>query len=222
MKSEESLCALARTARLGLEKVRQGVKLRQEGEQLELEGALETGKALAEAKSLCKHGQWISWLKDNFGSQLRTAQLYKRLYTQWERIAAEAKAQQIAHLTLSAALELIATTNQPKRKSDGERWVNSQEVEIVIDDRRGEEPVEPMYVMTMHSVGTSVGEDVSPSPTETIDIMELNELLAGWLRTKSHEHWPLIGHRLKAIVRALIAGRWPQRDLGPLNEVVTR
>jgi Protein of unknown function (DUF3102) len=43
------------------------------------ERALDAGRALLEAKSLVKHGQWLPWLKEHCGFPERTAQLYMKL-----------------------------------------------------------------------------------------------------------------------------------------------
>jgi len=40
----------------------------------------EIGEALAEAKDLLHHGEWLPWLKGNFGWGARSAQLAMRVY----------------------------------------------------------------------------------------------------------------------------------------------
>jgi hypothetical protein len=45
------------------------------------ERSVEAGKALIEAKSLVKHGEWLTWLKDHCQISERTAQLYMHVAT---------------------------------------------------------------------------------------------------------------------------------------------
>lgn len=42
----------------------------------------EIGEALIEAKALVGHGQWLPWLKSNFGWGARSAQLSMRVFRQ--------------------------------------------------------------------------------------------------------------------------------------------
>jgi hypothetical protein len=44
-----------------------------------VEHALAAGRALVEAKRLCRHGHWFAWLADHFRGSKRTAQAYMRL-----------------------------------------------------------------------------------------------------------------------------------------------
>ena len=41
--------------------------------------AIECGSALIEAKALCKHGEWLGWLKSNCSVSERTTQIYMKL-----------------------------------------------------------------------------------------------------------------------------------------------
>ncbi len=71
--------------------------------------AAKAGDLLVEAKALLDHGEWLPWLAEHCRISRRTAQLYTRIARNREAI--EANAQDIAHLTLDGAAQLIA--NRP-------------------------------------------------------------------------------------------------------------
>jgi Protein of unknown function (DUF3102) len=71
--------------------------------------AIEAGHALIEAKSLVKHGEWLSWLKSNVDLSARTAQAYMRL----AESQAEPNTQRVAHLPVREALRAIADHRLP-------------------------------------------------------------------------------------------------------------
>ena len=79
--------------------------------------AMEAGRLLIEAKALCSHGKWLSWLADNFEGSARTAQAYMRLY---ENRDALANTQSSAHLSIDGALKLLAEPKEaePATKND--------------------------------------------------------------------------------------------------------
>lgn len=68
--------------------------------------AIKSGHALIEAKSLVKHGEWLSWLSVNCDMSDRTARLHMRLAEHESEL--KGKTATIADLTASAAAELIA------------------------------------------------------------------------------------------------------------------
>jgi hypothetical protein len=72
-----------------------------------LEHALRAGRLLTEAKTLCQHGSWLTWLKDNFSGSARTAQAYMSLATGFESLPGP-EAQRVAHLPLREAMRLLA------------------------------------------------------------------------------------------------------------------
>lgn len=79
--------------------------------------AMEAGRLLIEAKALCSHGKWLSWLADNFEGSARTAQAYMRLY---ENRDALANTQSSAHLSIDGALKLLA---EPKEADPFKSWL---------------------------------------------------------------------------------------------------
>ena len=79
--------------------------------------AMEAGRLLIEAKALCSHGKWLSWLADNFEGSARTAQAYMRLY---EKRDALANTQSSAHLSIDGALKLLAEPKEAEPVSGAE------------------------------------------------------------------------------------------------------
>src|SRR5262249_2583282 len=51
----------------------------QEAAKTAAERAIEAGRALIEAKSLVKHGEWLPWLREHCALAERTAQLYMKI-----------------------------------------------------------------------------------------------------------------------------------------------
>ncbi|WP_156298038.1 DUF3102 domain-containing protein [Mycobacterium paragordonae] len=51
----------------------------EEGKRTALEAAWHAGTALIEAKSRCKHGEWLEWLKSNFAGSHDTAAAYMKI-----------------------------------------------------------------------------------------------------------------------------------------------
>lgn len=70
-----------------------------------LQHARQAGELLAEAKAECGHGNWLTWLAENFTGSTRTAQTYLRIAERWPEI--EAKCEGTAHLSLDAAVRLL-------------------------------------------------------------------------------------------------------------------
>jgi Protein of unknown function (DUF3102) len=81
-----------------------------------VEHGIRCGELLAEAKAQCQYGTWLAWLEANFDGSVRTAQGYMRLYD--NRVEVRAKAQDVAHLSLSGALRELAApvSNIPARE----------------------------------------------------------------------------------------------------------
>jgi hypothetical protein len=70
-----------------------------------LEHARQAGLLLIDAKTVCKHGEWLPWLSAHCTVSIRQAQKYIRLAERWHELA---NANQGTHLTLSGALALLA------------------------------------------------------------------------------------------------------------------
>ncbi len=78
--------------------------------------AIRAGELLAEAKSQCKHGEWLGWLEDHFDGSVRNAQCYMRVAARREEI--ESKSQGLAHLGFEEALKLTAEPKDTLSESE--------------------------------------------------------------------------------------------------------
>lgn len=78
-----------------------------------LEGAIEIGRRLCEAKELLPHGEWGQWLKEEFEYSQPTASRLMTLYNEYgadqsSLFGAESKYSTLNNLSISKALRLIA------------------------------------------------------------------------------------------------------------------
>jgi hypothetical protein len=78
-----------------------------------LEHAMEAGRLLISAKSQCPHGEWGSWLADNFEGSDRTARAYMQIAKRWPEL--EAKRQNSAVLSIDGALKMLAAPKQKQK-----------------------------------------------------------------------------------------------------------
>ena len=69
--------------------------------------AIECGAALIEAKSLCKHGEWGVWLKNNCSVSERTTQIYMKLATEYPLLE-NSNPQRVADLSIREAIKLLS------------------------------------------------------------------------------------------------------------------
>lgn len=74
--------------------------------------ALCSGAALSEAKSRLKHGEWLSWLRQNFEGSEDTAQNYMRIY---DRHGELPNTEPVRYFGVKEALKLLAS---PRLKSE--------------------------------------------------------------------------------------------------------
>jgi hypothetical protein len=79
------------------------------------EHGIRAGELLAEAKSKCKHGEWLPWLSQNFEGAPRTAQEYMRLYNHRDEI--RAKYADSAHLSISGTLRELAAPKEQENET---------------------------------------------------------------------------------------------------------
>jgi len=76
-----------------------------------VEHAIKAGELLVKAKSMVNHGQWITWLKDNFSFSERTAQAYMRLAREYPKLEAS-NPQRVTDLSMREALNLLSKPNK--------------------------------------------------------------------------------------------------------------
>lgn len=69
--------------------------------------ALKAGEMLVEAKSHTRHGEWGSWLADNFDGSERTAQAYLRLALNWGELE---NRNGVADLSFRGAMKELASS----------------------------------------------------------------------------------------------------------------
>jgi len=101
--------------------------------------AIRAGEALLQAKSLCMHGTWMSWLRQNFKGSHRTANLYMQLagvYGGDPQRVADLSLREAVHALheadrVSGALEPANERDRGEREVSRERyggWVAGAEV----------------------------------------------------------------------------------------------
>jgi hypothetical protein len=72
--------------------------------------SLRMGELLVEAKKRIPHGEWYSWLAENFEGTPRHAQNFMRLYRERDKLDAK----RVAHFSLRGALKELQELNAPK------------------------------------------------------------------------------------------------------------
>lgn len=78
--------------------------------------AVAAGRILAADKKKIHHGDFKRWVMTHARLEIRVAQQYMRLFKHETRIRSLAKANGVSHLTISAALKLIAKPKTDKQK----------------------------------------------------------------------------------------------------------
>jgi hypothetical protein len=77
--------------------------------------AIAAGQLLAEAKAQVPHGQWLPWLEENCAMSVRTAQLYMRIAKGKPALREAEIRNDVAHLTMNDAAEMVAPTLRAAR-----------------------------------------------------------------------------------------------------------
>lgn len=96
-----------------------------------LEGAIEIGRRLTEAKELLPHGEWGNWLKTEFEFSQPTASRLMKLFDEYgaaqgSLFGAETKYSTLNNLSISKALRLIAIPDEER-----EEWAAEHKVEEI-------------------------------------------------------------------------------------------
>jgi len=141
-----------------------------------LQHALNAGGLLIEARSLCPHGAWATWLEDNTTVSQRTAQLYMRVARGLPVL--EAKAQHVADLSLREAVALLAEP-APDLSAKGEEHAAAQS-----------ELSGPLLVSrAWHYLGTC-------------DFIELSPTSLRFKRDPTYEEWAKLGRILGIVAQS--------------------
>jgi hypothetical protein len=93
------------------------------------EHGIRAGELLTEAKSKCKHGEWLGWLEKNFEGSARSAQVYTQLFER--RGELRAKTQSSAHLSISGALKELSGPKEEEKAQEKEELTDEQVAELV-------------------------------------------------------------------------------------------
>lgn len=102
--------------------------IQRQAQQAVLSYAIELGRRLNEAKELLPHGEWGDWLKNEVNFSERTAQNLMKIFREYGsdqvNFFGEAKAQALADLSYTKALQLLAIP-----EDDREDFVKENDVE---------------------------------------------------------------------------------------------
>jgi len=74
----------------------------------QVDAAWHSGRALNAAKELCKHGEWLPWLAENFNGSERTARVYMQIFMSYRQRAADMTSESVRE-----ALKAIQEADQP-------------------------------------------------------------------------------------------------------------
>lgn len=92
-----------------------------------MEGAIEIGKRLQEAKEKVEHGEFENWCKENLDYSKRTAERFMQIATAYEdEASAYAKATTLSHLSISKAIKLLQVPEE-----EVEEFVEAHDVETM-------------------------------------------------------------------------------------------
>ena len=117
--------------------------IRNQVNQVALNGAIEIGRRLVEAKSILPHGEWGRWLKEEVDFSQSSAQNFMRIFEEYgdEQITifgAVSKSQSIGNLPYTKALKLLALPAEEREEFaeavDAEH-ISARELEQVIRER---------------------------------------------------------------------------------------
>lgn len=112
-----------------------------------LEGAIEIGRRLVEAKEILPHGEWGGWLKDEFEYSQPTASRFMTLFKEYGKeqgslFGAEAKYSTLNSLEISKALLLVAIPENERESFAEENKIedmSTRELEKLIREKTAAE-----------------------------------------------------------------------------------
>ena len=159
-----------------------------------LEHAAECGRLLLEAKAAVGHGGWLPWLEANTSVSARQSQKYMRLAANWSEI--EGKCGRSSHLTLTAAVALLAEPKgEPRDEPDEElvpmsvyiaaaRPLRDGETEIALDKVLPQPPMARRSEVNPAAIRRYAKRLFDLPP---IEINQHNQLIDGWYRLEAHK-----------------------------------
>lgn len=117
-----------------------------------LKSAKKAGEALIKAKALVGHGEWLSWLEENFKGSATNAQNYMRVAKHWDELQ---KHNGVAGLSLRAALAQLAA---PKTEQELLEKIPLEEQKLVVDlakELHGKDP-DPYAIRKVAAIANSL------------------------------------------------------------------
>jgi hypothetical protein len=93
-----------------------------------LEHARKAGEMLLQAKQLCKHGEWLPWLKANVRLSQWTVSAYMRVADGWDKLETVTN--------LREALRLLSAESAPEEAVAGEDPVTPVEEQGLAGERQ--------------------------------------------------------------------------------------
>ena len=120
--------------------------IHQQTQKMLLNASIELGRKLSEAKALCAHGEFMSWVKSETPFSQSTVNNLIRVFdeygaAQYTLFGAEAKSDTLGNLTYSQALKLLAVPETEREefvKAVGAADMSTRELDKAIKERDAE------------------------------------------------------------------------------------
>jgi hypothetical protein len=121
-----------------------------------LQHARRCGELLIEAKKSCMHGDWQGWVERNVAGSYRTAAAYMRIAREWGALS---KSAEPAHLSIDAALKMLAAPKSEPVTIEAEVVFEEDEEDGVAPDGSGQASGTPPQA---ESGSTAAGASMRP------------------------------------------------------------
>lgn len=142
-----------------------------------MNGAIQIGRKLQEAKELVGYGEWENWCKENLNYSKRNAENFMRIATEYgNENSAYAKTQTSAELSISKALELLK--------------VPEEQVETFVEEHK----IEDISVRELR-------EEIKKLQSENKDLAEKKDIAVETAAKAEAEHAKLTNAKLEAQVQ---------------------
>ncbi|MDP9437836.1 MAG: DUF3102 domain-containing protein [Actinomycetota bacterium] len=164
--------------------------------------AINAGELLLEAKGRIKHGEWGSWVRDNFEGSARTAQAYMKVARELPGLEGT-KAQRVADLSFREALRELSSPSE-----------NGEVVEVLGSLCECQSLEELNRKADAYRDGRARAKDgCSDNGWRRVSAEDRNTR-AGWFRETAIREWAYYHHRDEAK-----AAHW-QEELDKLDRIV--